>query len=122
MMTGARLECMRAVRAGGAAGWPEYDRRAFVVRLVGQHARCRGIGVLLPGLLECGEIALGAIADHEFLVAPDAGLDEVFGGLLEDRPPLQRIAVQQRIAAEAFESCRELPAEIDHVIEAVIKA
>src|SRR4029453_3894639 len=55
-MAGTRLEGVRAVRAAHSARRAEYDRRAFVVRLVGDDARRRVIGMLVPGALELGAV------------------------------------------------------------------
>src|SRR5262249_57238111 len=81
-----------------------------------------GVGVLFPGLLELGAIAVGAVAAEEFLVALDAGLDEIFRCLLEDRAALVGVGFEQRLAAPAVELRGKLPTEIDDVVEAVVEA
>src|SRR5262249_23838497 len=102
-MAGARLEGVRAVRAAHAAGWAEHDRRALVVRLVGNDARRGAVGMLVPGALEFGAITLRAVALEELAVLADIGFDEIFRGLLEHRPPLLRVGMQQRGAAPALQ-------------------
>jgi hypothetical protein len=92
------------------------------VGLVGQNAGCGRVGVVLPGPLEFVAVALGVVALEEFPVAADAGFDEVFRGLLENRPPLFAVGRKQRLAAPAVERRSKLPAEIDDVIEPVIEA
>src|SRR5579884_505725 len=122
MMAAARPKGMAAVGAADAARRTEHDGRAFVMRLVGQNARRGAVGVFLPGPLEFGAVLLRAVAIEEVLILPDAGLDEVFGRLLEDGMALFGIGRKQRLAAPALEHGGKLPAEIDHVVEAVIEA
>src|SRR5271154_6028339 len=122
MMAGGRLEGVAAVSAAGGTGRSEHDRRTLVMRLVSQHARRGGIGVLVPGPLEFGTIALRAIAIQKFLVVLDAGFDEILGGFLENGTPFLGIGCKQRVAAPALEFGGELPAEIDHVVEPIVEA
>ena len=91
------------------------------MRLVGHDARCGGIGVLVPRPFELGAVALRAVAIHELAVAPDARLDEILRRLLENRAAFLGIGAQQRVAAPALQLGGELPAEIDHVVEAVVE-
>ncbi len=121
MVAGARLEGVRAVRAAHAARRTEHDRRAFVVRLVSCDARRRAIGMLVPGALELGAIALRAVALEEFLVLADIGLDEILRGLLEDRPPFLGVGVEQRRATPALEAGGDLPTQIGDVVEPVVE-
>src|SRR3974390_1949293 len=113
MMAGASVESMRAARAAHSARRAEHDRRAFVMRLVGQDIRRAEVDMVLPGALKFGSIPFRAIEAQEFPVAANAGFDEVFRGFLENRPPLFAVACEQRIAAPALQFRREFPAEID---------
>src|SRR5215471_14598873 len=122
MMTGAGLERVRTAGAARPARRAEHDRRALVMRLVSQNIGRAEIDVFLPGLLKFGPIALRAIAAQKFPIAADAGFDEIFRGLLEDRPPLFAVSREQRIAAPAVELRRKLPAEIDDIVEPVVEA
>src|SRR6202008_490735 len=117
-----RRKSGRAVGAAHAARGAKSDRRSFVVWLRGQAPRRRGVGVFLPGAFELRAIALGAIAAEKFLVALDTRFDEILGGFLEDRASFFGVGLQQRVAAPAFDLCGDLPAEIDHVVEAVVEA
>src|SRR4051812_31074257 len=92
------------------------DAGPLVVGLVALHAR-GGVGLRFPRLLELRAVALGAVAREESAVLADARRDEVFGHLLEDRPPLFTVRAQQRVAAPAFEHRGELPAEIGGILE-----
>src|SRR5215470_15950632 len=108
MVAGARLEGMRAVRAGDAAGRTQDHRRALVMGLVGEDARRRGSGRFIPGALERGLIALRAVALQELAVDADAVLNEVLRRLQEHRAPLVGVGLQQGIAAPALEPGGEL--------------
>src|SRR6266516_5297807 len=101
MMAGARFERVRATGAAHAARRAADDRRPFVMRLVGQNIRRTGIGMFLPCSRKFYRIALRAVASQEFAVAADAGFDEVFRGLFENRAPLFAVAREQRLAAPA---------------------
>ena len=57
VMAGAGLEGVSAAGAAGTVRRSEHDGRAFVVRLVGKHARCCGISVLGPRALGFGAVA-----------------------------------------------------------------
>src|SRR5215470_13544294 len=103
-MPGARLEGVRAVRAAQRTRRPEHDRRALVVRLVGDDARSGTIGMRVPGALERDAIALWAMALEELPILTNIGLDEILRCLLEHRPPLLRVRRKQRAAAPALQS------------------
>src|SRR5215468_5060157 len=121
MMAGARFERVRALCAALAAGRPEHNRRAFVMRLVGQDVCRDRIGVVLPGAGELDLVALRAVTAQEFTVATDAGLDEILRRLLENWAPLLAIGGKQRIAAPAPQGRGEFPAEIGDIVETVIE-
>src|SRR6185295_3900849 len=121
MMAGARLEGVRAVRAARAARRTEHDRRAFVVRLVGNDARRRVIGMLVPGALDLRAIALRAITLEEFAILANVGLDEIIRRFLEDRAPLLGVGVEQRRPTPSLERRGDLPAKIGDVIEPVVE-
>src|SRR5271166_1194566 len=91
------------------------------MRLVGQNVGRAEIDVFLPGALKFGPIPFRAMAAQEFPIAANAGLDEVFRGLLENRPPLFAVAREQRIAAPVLQFRRKFPAEIDDIVEPVVK-
>src|SRR5712692_8941286 len=122
MMAGARFERVRATGAAYTARLAAHDRRSFVMRLVSQDVRRTGIGMFLPGPRKLSRIALRVVAAQEFAVAADAGLDEVFRSLLENRPPLLAIACEQRLAAPTVERRRKLPTEIDDIVEPIVDA
>src|SRR6516162_3566203 len=122
MVTGAGLECMRAAGAARSARRAKYNRRALVMRLVGQNIGRAEIDVFLPGALKFGPIPFPAVAAQEFPITANAGFDKIFRGLLEDWPPLFAVAREQRIAAPALQLCRKFPAEIDDVVEPVVEA
>src|SRR5215471_19568069 len=122
MMTGAGLERVRTAGAARPARRAEHDRRALVMRLVSQNIGRAEIDVFLPGALKFGSIALRAMVAQEFPIAANAGFDEIFRGLLEDRPSLFAVAGEQRIAAPAVELRRKFPAEIDDIVEPVVEA
>src|SRR4029077_17580987 len=92
------------------------------MRLVGQNIGRAEIDVLLPGALKFGPIPFRAVATQEFPIAPNAGFDEILSGLLEDRATLFAVAREQRIAAPAVQLRRKFPAEIDDIVEPVVKA
>src|SRR5262245_3914445 len=120
-MAGARLEGVRAVRAAHTARRTEDNRRALVMRLVGGDARRRVIGMFIPGALEFGAVALWAILLEEFAIIADMALDRVVRELLEHRPTLVRIAIQQRSATPAVQRRGDLPAEIGNIIEPIVE-
>src|SRR5579871_1030587 len=90
--------------------------------LVALHPRAEIALARLPGALEFRAVASRAIARKECGIVPDAGGDEVLGGLLENRPPLFAVGLQQRVASPALQPGRELPAEIGSVLQAVVEA
>src|ERR1051326_8930201 len=120
MRTGAGFEAVRAAGAARRAGAAGHDGGAFVMWLGGQDIGRAEIEMILPSKLEFGAIALGLITAQEFAIAADAGLDEILRGLVEDRAPLFAVSRKQRIAAPALYLRRELPAEIDDVVEAIV--
>src|ERR1700736_6701377 len=122
MMAGACFERVRATGAAHAARRAADARRSFVMRLVGQNIRRTGIGMFLPCSRKFYQIALRAVAAEEFAVAADAGLDEVFRSLLENRPPLLAVAREQRRAAPTVERRRKFPTEIDDIVEPIVEA
>src|ERR1700741_1873829 len=92
------------------------------MRLVGQNIGRAEIDVLLPGALKLGPIAFRVVATQKFPIATNAGFDEILRGLLEDRTPLLAVAREQRIAAPTVQFRRKFPAEVDDIIEPVVKA
>src|SRR6201993_1526682 len=92
------------------------------MRLIGQNIGRAKIDVLLPGALKFGPIPFRAVAPQEFPIAANTGFDEILRGLLEDRAPLFAVACKQRIAAPALQLRRKFPAEIDDIVEPVVKA
>src|SRR5215813_4783203 len=120
-MAGACLEGVRATRAARPTRRAEHDRRAFVMRLIGDDARRRAVGMRVPGALELGAIALRAVALEELAVLADIGLDEILGRLLEHRPPLLRVGRKQRGAAPTLQRRSDLPAKIGDVIEPIVE-
>src|SRR5262245_63367040 len=121
MMAGTRLEGMRAVGAAHPARRAGHDRRSFVVRLVGDDARRRVIGMLVPGALELGAVTHWTIALEEFAILADISLDEIIGRVLEHWLPLLGVGIQKRGAAPAVQRRRDLPAEIDDVIKPAVE-
>src|SRR4029079_567023 len=61
------------------------------------------------------------VAVEERAIVADARCDEILRHLLEDRPALVAVGLQQGVAAPAVELRRELPAEIDRVLEALFE-
>src|SRR5579864_988076 len=122
VMAGARLEGMLAMRGRLAAGRTRDHRRAFVIRLVGHEPIADAGLALLPGVLKLGAVARGVVAIEEMPVPVDAASDEILARLLEDRVALVAIGLEQRVTAPAFELRRQFPAEVAHILEAVIEA
>src|SRR5690348_5217517 len=122
MMPGARLERMIAVRAGAAARRAHHDGRALVVRLVAVHALAEVAFARGPGLLEFAAIARGIETREEVALLADARGDEILGNIAKHRLALRRIGIEQPLAAPAVQLRRQLPAEIDRVLEPVVEA
>src|SRR4051794_23321656 len=102
MMPAARLEHVLAMRGGFAARRADHHRRALVARLIDQRAGVHVGLLVLPGALELGLAALRAVALKELAVDADALGDEILGDLLEDRPALFAVGLEQRFAAPAL--------------------
>src|SRR5258708_6866079 len=122
MMSGPRLEHVRAVRAANAARRTCHDRRALVVRLIGQDAFVETGFARRPRALEFLAVALGAVALEEFAVPADAPSDEMLAGLLENRAPLLAVGIEQRLAAPSLQHGRQFPSQVPHVLQAVVEA
>src|SRR5262245_42712810 len=121
MVPGSGRERMRPDRAARASRWPPHDRRAFIVRRVGHRSRWRRGHGFLPRALEFIAVALRAITIEEIPVGLNAREDEVLCRFPEDRSPLFRVGIQQRVTAPAVQAGGELPPKIDNIVEAVVE-
>src|SRR4030095_8283411 len=121
MVSGACLERVLAVCPGQTARRPRDYRRALVVRLIGLGAVADVALARLPGSFEVRAAALRVVALQKCLVARDPRRDEVIGDFAEDRASLRIVRGEQRAAPPALKAPRELPAEIDRVIEPIVE-
>src|SRR5690348_11323490 len=99
MMSGARLEYMLAVRGRPAARWTDHYRRALVARLIDLCAVADVALLRLPGGLELRLVARRVVAAQKCSIVADAGGDEILRNLLEDRPALVAVGLQECLAA-----------------------
>src|SRR3954466_12886737 len=117
MVAGTRLEDVLAVRGRNAAGRADHHRRALIARLIDLSAVADVALLPLPRGLELRLVARRIVAVEERAIVPDPRGDEILRHLLEDRTPLVAVGLQQRVAAPAIQLGRELPAEIDRVLQ-----
>src|SRR5215469_11787390 len=113
---------MLAMRGRLTAGRTRNHGRAFVIGLIGHKPLTNAGLAFLPGALKLGAVARGVIAIEEFPIPIDAPGNEILARLLEDRAALVAIGLQQRIAAPAFELCRQFPTEVAHILEPIVES
>src|SRR5579862_5940676 len=112
---------MRPLGAADGTGKPAHDRGAFIVWRVGHGpARLAGFG-FFPSALEFLDVAVRAVTIEEIPVGLNARKNEIPGRLPEDRLPLLRVSIEQRLASPAVQARGKLPTEIDDVIEPVVE-
>src|SRR5262249_60728137 len=76
---------------------------------------------LLPHRLERRGLLLGSVAIDEPALPRDPGRDEFIAQLAKPRPAFLIVGIEQRLAAPALQLGGKLPAEIGHVLEAVVE-
>src|SRR6202047_2822873 len=121
MVAGARPGHIFAAGAAHAAGRTEKDRRALIIRLIIDHDRAAAGLELLPCPPEGRGLAIRVVAVDDLALPLDPGGDELVADLLEDRPALLVIGAQQVLAAPPLDTGGKLPAEIGHILEAVVE-
>ena len=92
------------------------------MRLVRLGAPAPRRSVLRPGAFELGPVPVGVVALQPDAILLDAAGDHRFARLLEDRPPLLVVRLQQPVAAPALQRGRQFPAQVDGVLEAGVQS
>src|SRR5258706_11063576 len=122
MVPGAGLEFMPAVGAAVAPRRPVHHRRALVVRFVVLETRA-DVGLAgSPCPLEVLAVPRRIVPREEFTVRADARGDEILADVAEYRTALGVVRIEQPVSAPTGERRRELPAEVDCVLEPVVEA
>src|SRR5437660_12591104 len=121
MVADSRLEDIRSVRRRNATRRADHHRRALVARLIDLGAVADVALLPLPRGLELRLVARRTVAVEERAIVADARGDEILRHLLDDRAPLVAVGLQQHVAAPAVELGRELPAEIDRILQPVVE-
>src|SRR5262249_49193072 len=75
----------------------------------------------LPRRFEFPHVALWTITPEKIGVAPDPRRDEIVRRLPKDRSPLHAVALQQSVCAPALQPRRQLPSQVDDVLQPVVE-
>ncbi len=122
MVARPRRESVLAARPADRARRAGDDRRALVMGHVGRHPRGARATVRRPGLGEPRRVARRIEAVEEQPVLRHPRGDKAPGGVFDHRPALGAVGAKQRLAAPPAQHRRELPGEIDRVLEAGVEA
>jgi hypothetical protein len=122
MVTGPRLEHVRAARASDATRRSEHDGRSLIIGLeIGDDRSGAGFE-FHPVAGEGLRIAAGIVAIDHLPLPLDAGRYEFVANLLKYGPTFEIVGIKQPVTGPTVETRGQLPRQIGRIFEPVVDA